>query len=229
VQRGAKAKEAPAGSLHREAGRSIGAGRVVSAVPGHRLRSLFNDELRASDARFHQVARLEASPIIGGNLRFSAPVLDVYAASLVHAQTHWVFQARRDPSRVHCVISAADTHIRSKPDDLAAMMELECRAYLRIPDRVRLESARVVKEPFATITPAPGADAFRPATTGPSGVILAGCYTDTGWPSTMEGAARSGYAAADAALGNPPGTSSAPSRRPEPLARVLSASASASA
>lgn len=44
---------------------------------------------------------------------------------------------------------------------------------------------------------------MRPGPTGPSGIVLAGDYTDTGWPATMEGAARSGYAAAAAVLGMP--------------------------
>ncbi|MFF0409424.1 hydroxysqualene dehydroxylase HpnE [Kitasatospora sp. NPDC004745] len=59
----------------------------------------------------------------------------------------------------------------------------------------------VTRERTATFDPAPGSAALRPsAATGVPGVLLAGAWTATGWPATMEGAVRSGHAAADAAL-----------------------------
>jgi zeta-carotene desaturase len=57
----------------------------------------------------------------------------------------------------------------------------------------------VVKEIHATFSPAPGSDAYRPTNTTPwPRLFLAGDWTSTGWPATMEGAVRSGYAAAEA-------------------------------
>jgi uncharacterized protein with NAD-binding domain and iron-sulfur cluster len=59
----------------------------------------------------------------------------------------------------------------------------------------------VTREPRATFRAAPGSRSLRPGTrTGRPGTYLAGAWTDTGWPATMEGAVRSGLAAAHAAL-----------------------------
>jgi zeta-carotene desaturase len=59
----------------------------------------------------------------------------------------------------------------------------------------------VVKETSATFSPAPASDQWRPAQKSPlSGLFLAGDWTSTGWPSTMEGAVRSGYLATEAIL-----------------------------
>ena len=61
--------------------------------------------------------------------------------------------------------------------------------------------ATVIKEVNATFSPEPGVDRWRPSQTTPMGnLFLAGDWTQTGWPSTMEGAVRSGYLAAEAAL-----------------------------
>ena len=69
-----------------------------------------------------------------------------------------------------------------------------------------LVNGRVVVERHATFAAVPGVDTLRPAAAcgangGLSNLLLAGDWTDTGWPATMEGAARSGRAAAEAALG----------------------------
>jgi uncharacterized protein with NAD-binding domain and iron-sulfur cluster len=63
----------------------------------------------------------------------------------------------------------------------------------------RLLRGRVVTEPEAVFSVAPGLDALRPAQrTGVPGLFVAGDWTATGWPATMEGAVRSGYLAAEA-------------------------------
>jgi uncharacterized protein with NAD-binding domain and iron-sulfur cluster len=59
----------------------------------------------------------------------------------------------------------------------------------------------VIKEAAATFSPQPGVDRWRPRQeTSVRGMFLAGDWTDTGWPATMEGAVRSGYLAAEAVL-----------------------------
>ena len=66
----------------------------------------------------------------------------------------------------------------------------------------KLERGVIVIEKRATFSPVPGADAWRPAqgpgADGVQGLFLAGDYTRTDWPATMEGAVRSGYIAAEA-------------------------------
>jgi hypothetical protein len=65
-----------------------------------------------------------------------------------------------------------------------------------------MESFFATREPQATFRQGPGTARLRRAA-APDGVFVAGAWTDTGWPATMEGAARSGVAAARAALGVP--------------------------
>ena len=86
-----------------------------------------------------------------------------------------------------------------------------------------LVKGTVVKEMCATFSPAPGSDSWRPSQRSPlSGLFLAGDWTATGWPSTMEGAVRSGYLAAEAILSDTgtPRTFLQPDLRPEGLARL---------
>jgi zeta-carotene desaturase len=67
------------------------------------------------------------------------------------------------------------------------------------PRKATLVKAHVVKEQRATFSAAPGTESLRPtAESGPPNVILAGDWTRSGWPATMEGAVRSGYLAAEA-------------------------------
>ena len=66
-------------------------------------------------------------------------------------------------------------------------------------NRAKLVKSTVIKEVHATYSPRPGIDAYRPpAATAWPRVFLAGDWTATGWPATMEGAVRSGYLAAEA-------------------------------
>jgi hypothetical protein len=81
-----------------------------------------------------------------------------------------------------------------------------------------------VKEKLATFAPTPEGESVRPATLGPDGargIVLAGDYTRTGWPATMEGAARSGFLAAAAVLGEPVDSSVEAPLRPGLAVRTL--------
>ena len=77
----------------------------------------------------------------------------------------------------------------------------EIRGALPPAREAKLVKATVIKEAAATFSPEPGVDRFRPpqATNTPR-LFLAGDWTQTGWPATMEGAVRSGYSAAEAVL-----------------------------
>jgi uncharacterized protein with NAD-binding domain and iron-sulfur cluster len=71
--------------------------------------------------------------------------------------------------------------------------------------RAEVLDAFVTRERRATFRQAAGTWALRPGTSdGPETILLAGAWTDTGWPDTMEGAVRSGVAAAETAAGTPP-------------------------
>jgi uncharacterized protein with NAD-binding domain and iron-sulfur cluster len=122
---------------------------------------------------------------------------------------------------VHAVISAADAWLNLSEEEIGRRVTADIKSCLPLAKNATVVSVRAVKEKLATFAPLPGLEPFRPHTTGPSGIVLAGDFTNTGWPATMEGAARSGYAAAAAILRGPstvPGVQSLPPAR---LARWL--------
>jgi uncharacterized protein with NAD-binding domain and iron-sulfur cluster len=108
------------------------------------------------------------------------------------------------------VISAAREWVDRPKDEMLRLFEQQVRAALPEAREAKLERGVVIIEKRATYSPSPGVDRYRPAQAPPPGGIanlfLAGDYTRTGWPATMEGAVRSGYNAAEAltrAAGSP--------------------------
>jgi uncharacterized protein with NAD-binding domain and iron-sulfur cluster len=116
------------------------------------------------------------------------------------------------------VISASYELIpRSRQEILALCWRELCEVVPAARD-ARLVKGTVIKETAATFSPEPGCDRWRPAQTSPiANLYLAGDWTATGWPATMEGAVRSGYLAAEAILDAASGGGSATHRflRPE--------------
>jgi hydroxysqualene dehydroxylase len=102
---------------------------------------------------------------------------------------------------LHCVVSAAYDFLDMNDDELVAMAVDELQKALRPGKQLKVVASRVVMEKQATFSPRPGIDAARPMATGAIGnLYLAGDWTRTGWPATMEGGVRSGYLSAAAVL-----------------------------
>jgi zeta-carotene desaturase len=99
------------------------------------------------------------------------------------------------------VISASYDLLKKSREDIINLCLKEVRQALPAAREAKLVKATVIKEAAATFSPEPGVDRRRPAQeTKTSGLFLAGDWTATGWPATMEGAVRSGYLAAEAVL-----------------------------
>ena len=99
------------------------------------------------------------------------------------------------------VISASYDLIPRSRQEIIDLCIKELHEVLPLAREAKLQKATVVKEVNATFSPEPGSDAFRPPQqTAIPGLFLAGDWTRTGWPATMEGAVRSGYLAAEALL-----------------------------
>ena len=99
-------------------------------------------------------------------------------------------------------LSAATKWIAAPADALAAMANDELARLLPAASAARLLDSVVVRERAATFAGRPGTRHLRPGpVTGVRGLYVAGAWTDTGWPATMEGAVRSGVAAAEAVVG----------------------------
>jgi zeta-carotene desaturase len=99
------------------------------------------------------------------------------------------------------VISASYDLLQKPRQEIIDMCLKEVRQALPAARDANLVKATVIKEAAATFSPEPGVDRWRPKQqTAVRGLFLAGDWTDTGWPATMEGAVRSGYLAAEAVL-----------------------------
>ena len=99
------------------------------------------------------------------------------------------------------VISASYDLLTKPRQEIIDLCLKEVRQALPAARQANLVKATVIKEAAATFSPEPGVDRWRPKQeTRIRGLFLAGDWTDTGWPATMEGAVRSGYLAAEAVL-----------------------------
>lgn len=205
-------------------GRRFEADAIVCAVPVERVNRIVAPDIRARDSRFAPLDTFTHSPILGVHLTFDLPIMgDLPHAVLVDRPTQWLFRKDAEGKSIHAVISAADDWLPLSEEEVGARVERDIRACLPAaqgPNPPALISVRAVKEKLATFAPLPGLNAHRPKATGESRVILAGDYTDTGWPATMEGAARSGYAAAAAVLGCEPSRMVLPPLAVAPFARL---------
>lgn len=154
-----------------------------------------------------RLGRFEHSPITGIHLWFDGEVTDLDHAVLLDTTIQWMFNksrlqpAHRDTagSYLELVVSASKSLV---PMQRQAIIDLAIGELGRFLPRVAsamLVKAAVVKEVRATYSIRPGLDAQRPGAGSPwPGIFLAGDWTATGWPATMEGAVRSGYQAAEA-------------------------------
>lgn len=203
-------------------GRRIEAGAVVCAVPVERVNRLVSGADRARDPRFAPLERFTHSPILGVHMEFDRNVLgDMPHCVLVERPTQWLFRKNEEGTYVHAVVSAADGWVALDEEEIGRRVLADVHACLPASRSASLVRVRAVKEKLATFAPTPESETIRPGAAGPSGIVLAGDYTDTGWPATMEGATRSGYAAAAAVLGRETSAFIVPSRPVARLSAVL--------
>lgn len=191
-------------------GEELRADAVVLATNHHAVQRWIPAELKAVDARFAGLERLESVPILGVHLWFDRPVMGppLAAAALIEAPgengLQWLFRKDQEGRVVHGVISAARGWERVPRDEALARFAAQVRGLFPAAREARLLRGVIVIEKRATFAPLPGVDLLRPQQRPPEGGIqnlyLAGDYTRTDWPATMEGAVRSGYLAAEAVL-----------------------------
>ena len=147
-------------------------------------------------------AGLGRSPIVNLHIVYDRRVLDVPFAAGVHTPVQWIFDRTASAgltSGQYLVVSlsAADAELATTVDQLRASYLAALADLLPAARDASVQTFFVTREHAATFRAAPGARALRPAPrTDLPGLVLAGCWTDTGWPATMEGAVRSGHAAA---------------------------------
>jgi zeta-carotene desaturase len=144
------------------------------------------------------VARFEHSPITGIHLWFDRPVTDLPHATLLDRTMQWMFN-KRDGRYLQLVVSASRSLVEMPRAEVIALALRELAEFFPLAAEAKLVKAHVVKEIRATFSARPGLERLRPvAKTSVSNLFLAGDWTRSGWPSTMEGAVRSGHIAAEA-------------------------------
>jgi zeta-carotene desaturase len=143
----------------------------------------------------------EHAPITGIHLWFDRRVTELPHAALLDRTIQWFFD-KGGGRYLQVVVSASRALVEMSRADVIALALRELGEFLPAVREAQLEKAHVVKEARATFVAGPGLDAARPGPkTSIDRLFLAGDWTRTGWPATMEGAVRSGYLAAEAASG----------------------------
>ena len=181
----------------------------LAAVPQDTLPKLLPGEVVEREPVFSNLSKLRTSPITGVHLWFDRIIMIEPFLTLLDSTVQWVFNktklyggsAEVGGQYLQLVISASySLLLRSRQEIIALCLE-ELRGVLPAIREAALLKGTVVKETSATFSPAPGSDQWRPSQKSPlANFYLAGDWTATGWPSTMEGAVRSGYLAAEAIL-----------------------------
>jgi squalene-associated FAD-dependent desaturase len=197
---------------------------IVVAVPAFDAAALMPESLAADAATW---SGLEASPVISLHVIYGSQVTRLPFAAVVGAPVHWIVD-KSAAAGLHsgqylaASIRGADAYV----DRPAAELRAE---FLPVLERLFPAAAQaavvdffVTRERRATIAHLPGSEQLRPAPgAGPLGMAVAGAWTDTGWPDTMEGAVRSGLAAARKLTAELPGPR--PRARPPAVPRQAAA------
>ncbi|MYJ41245.1 MAG: FAD-dependent oxidoreductase [Acidimicrobiaceae bacterium] len=177
----------------------VEADSVVVAVPHDAVAELLPSGTVAAQDR---LVELGASPIVNVHLVYDRPVTDLDFFATVGSDAQYVFDrtagAGLDDGR-QCLavsLSAAESYIGMASADLVSHFTAEIARLLPAASEATVTESIVTRENTATFLGAPGTDSLRAgAESGLPGVYLAGAWTDTGWPATMEGAVRSGIGA----------------------------------
>jgi zeta-carotene desaturase len=144
------------------------------------------------------LSAFQHSPITGIHLWFDRPVMDCPHATLLDRTIQWAFN-KGEGRYVQLVVSASRSLLEKSRQEIIDLALGELKEFFPAARAAQLVKAHVVKEVRATFSARPGMEALRPpARTAIPNLFLAGDWTRTGWPATMEGAVRSGYLAAEA-------------------------------
>ncbi len=184
-------------------GEALASSAVVLAVPHDRAASLLPEGALGDPAA---LKRLGFSPIVNLHVVYDRPVFAREFVAAVNSPVQFVFDrtASSGLDRGQCLavsLSAADQEIETSAEELQRIFGMELARLLPAARTASIERFVVTRERFATFRAAPGMQGARPAAeTAVPGLALAGAWTDTGWPATMEGAVRSGRTAARTVL-----------------------------
>jgi squalene-associated FAD-dependent desaturase len=179
---------------------------VVLAMDPRSLLSLLPKPLR-EEPFFARVSQIGTSPIVNVHLWYDRKVTDIEFAAFLNTPMQWVFNKSRlwgqegDGQYLDVSLSGAEEFAAMPTQEIIGLFGREVQSLFPAARTAKLKRALVVKQRDATFKASPGVSRLRPGQTTPfSNLFLAGDWTDTGWPATMESAVRSGLMAARGVL-----------------------------
>ncbi len=195
-----------------DGGRQECAEAYVFALPHVALAGLLSEEIKRLEPALANLGEIRVAPITGVHFWFDREVMREPFVTLLETTTQWIFNktalygtakgvSGEKGQYLQLVISASYDLLQKPRQEIIDLCLAEVRQALPAAREAVLTKATVIKEAAATFSPQPGVDRWRPKQeTSIRGMFLAGDWTATGWPATMEGAVRSGYLAAEAVL-----------------------------
>lgn len=189
--------------------RILASDKVVMAVSFEALEKLlpFMPRNTESEELERRLAQFEHSPITSVHLWFDREITNLTHAALLDTTIQWLYNKSKvrgtggteQGCYVELVVSASKTLVSMQRQEIIDLAMRELTLFFPAVKEAKLLKAAVTKEVRATYSIRPMLDTIRPAARSPwAGIYLAGDWTATGWPSTMESGVRSGYLAAEA-------------------------------
>ncbi len=163
---------------------------VVLAVAPRQAQRILGDPARYG---VEHLGEYDPYPIVDVHLWHDGGSIGLDFAAALESPVQWIFE--KSPGYLACSISAADRYLTMPTQELEALAWSEVRAYLPALQGATIVRSAVTRNPEATWLPRVGSGRTAQRTSHPA-VAIAGSWTDTGWPDTMESAVRSGRQAA---------------------------------
>ncbi|HTK81337.1 MAG TPA: hydroxysqualene dehydroxylase HpnE [Bacteroidota bacterium] len=187
-------------------GQTIRSRNVISAIPYFALFQILPPAL-LQESPFDRVQEFRSVPIVAIHLWLDADVMPMEYVGLIGKKIQWLFNRRKliEHAGTHkgyltAIISGAYKEVNFSKQDLVSMALDEIHEVFPESAKARLLHSLVIKEKRATFSATNEIEALRPSTKTPlSNLFLAGDWTDTGLPATIEGAVMSGFTAAQEA------------------------------
>ena len=187
-------------------GEQVDVSAVIIALPPRAAFDLVPAAWRRREP-FWRLSQHEVSPIINVHMQWDRPVMRRDFVAVLDQDAQFIFQRsqihgwRTPPHWISVSLSGAHDLVDLPQQEIIERVERAVRRALKRTSGATLLATRVVKETEATFRPKPGMNAHRVGPrTSIRGLALAGAWTATGWPATMESAVRSGRSAAQALL-----------------------------
>jgi len=187
-------------------GETVGCSAAILAVPSYRAADILPDALRGSGF-LSRASSIPLSPIVSVHLWFENDAMTQEVLGVIGRRVQWVFNRRKisrekgKGGHLSVVISAAGDFVGMDNDDLARIAVEDLQSVFGAGTG-RATRAVVIREKRATFSCAPDVEPLRPGAVTPiPNLFIAGDWTDTGYPATIEGAIMSGQRCADLAAG----------------------------